>query len=44
MGVVVAALGEQDGVVAGEVDPTRTAEVRRRNPALQHRRFRVVPR
>jgi deaminated glutathione amidase len=41
-GVVTAALGEQEGVVYGEVDPGRLAEVRRRNPALQHRRFRII--
>jgi deaminated glutathione amidase len=40
-GVVTAALGEQEGVVAGDVDPARLADVRRRNPALQHRRWQI---
>jgi deaminated glutathione amidase len=40
-GVVTAALGEQEGVVPGDVDPGRLADVRRRNPALQHRRFQI---
>lgn len=39
MGVTVAALGEAEGVVAGELDPARVADVRERNPALRHRRF-----
>jgi deaminated glutathione amidase len=40
-GVVTAALGEQEGVVAADVDPARLADVRRRNPALQHRRWQI---
>jgi deaminated glutathione amidase len=44
MGVVVAALGEADGVVSGVVDPDRLRSVREHNPALQHRRWRVSPR
>jgi predicted amidohydrolase len=44
MGAVVAGLGEADGVATGVVEPERLREVRDRNPALQHRRWRVVPR
>jgi predicted amidohydrolase len=44
MGVVVASLGEQTGVAVGEVSPERITEVRAKNPALELRRFRVVPR
>lgn len=44
LGVVVAGLGEQEGIAVGEVDPARVDSVRRSNPALEHRRFRVVPR
>jgi deaminated glutathione amidase len=44
MGVVVAGLGEADGVATGVVEPDRLRAVRDRNPALQHRRWRVVPR
>lgn len=44
MGIVVTSLGEQTGVVVGEVSPDRIAEVRAKNPALEHRRFTVVPR
>lgn len=44
MGVVVAGLGDVDGVVAGVVERDRLTAVRDRNPALQHRRWRVVPR
>jgi deaminated glutathione amidase len=44
MGVAVAALGEAEGVVVGEVVPQRLAATRDRNPALRHRRYRVVPR
>lgn len=43
MGVVVAGLGEQAGVAVADVDRDRLAEVRRRNPSLAHRRYRVVP-
>jgi predicted amidohydrolase len=43
MGVVVAALGEVDGVVTGVVEPDRLRAVRQVNPALRHRRWRVVP-
>jgi predicted amidohydrolase len=44
MGVVVAALGESQGVVTGVVEPDRLRAVREHNPALQHRRWRVIPR
>ncbi|MCR6482389.1 carbon-nitrogen hydrolase family protein [Amycolatopsis sp. OK19-0408] len=44
MGVVVTSLGEQTGVAVGEVSPERIAEVRAKNPALELRRFSVVPR
>jgi predicted amidohydrolase len=44
MGVEVATLGEQDGEVAvAWITPSRVAEVRRVNPALALRRFRVEP-
>ncbi len=43
MGVAVAALGEAEGVTAGEVSGERIAQVRETNPALEHRRFRVAP-
>jgi deaminated glutathione amidase len=42
MGVVVAALGEAESVVTGVVEPARLRTVRDHNPALQHRRWRVV--
>lgn len=41
MGVAVSALGEAEGVTSGEVSEDRIAEVRKTNPALEHRRFRV---
>jgi predicted amidohydrolase len=44
MGVVVTSLGEQTGVAVGEVSPERITEVRAKNPALELRRFAVVPR
>jgi predicted amidohydrolase len=43
MGVTVASLGEGAGIAAGEVSPERTAEVRKKNPALDLRRFGVAP-
>lgn len=43
-GITVAGLGEQDGFCVGEVSADRVAEVRRTNPTLAHRRYRVVPR
>lgn len=44
MGVVVAALGEADGVVTGVAELDRLRAVREFNPALQHRRWNVLPR
>ncbi len=44
MGVVVAGAGEQSDAVIGRVSTARLAEIRRVNPSLQLRRFRVEPR
>lgn len=44
MGVAVASLGEQSDVALAPVTRERLAEVRRVNPSLALRRFRVVPR
>lgn len=44
MGVPVAALGEADGVIAGDIDRDRLTAVRRTNPALSHRQWSVTPR
>jgi deaminated glutathione amidase len=38
MGIALAAIGETEGVVRGEIDIERVAAARERNPALQHRR------
>jgi nitrilase len=38
-GIVVAECAEGPGVVAGDIDPGRIAQVRRELPALQHRRI-----
>ncbi len=43
MGVVVASLGEAEGAVIGAIEPARLAAVRKQNPALEHRRWRVTP-
>ncbi|MDX6237430.1 MAG: deaminated glutathione amidase [Kribbellaceae bacterium] len=43
-GVPVASVGEVDGHAIAEIDPVRLAEVRKRNPSLQNRRFTVSPR
>jgi predicted amidohydrolase len=43
MGVTLAGLGETTGVAVAEVSAERVAEVRRRNPALRLRRYRVEP-
>lgn len=43
MGVAVSALGETEGATVGEVNAERIAEVRKTNPSLTHRRFRVEP-
>jgi predicted amidohydrolase len=42
LGVVTAALGEQEGSVVADVDPERIAVARDRNPALGHRRFSPI--
>lgn len=44
MGVELAGLGDEVGTAVAWITPTRLAEVRRINPALQLRRFTVVPR
>ncbi|NDL60090.1 carbon-nitrogen hydrolase family protein [Phytoactinopolyspora mesophila] len=38
MGVAVAAAGEAEGVIHGDIDAGRISATRERNPALQHRR------
>ena len=43
MGVVVAALGEEDGLATATLDASRIARVREKNPAISLRRFSVVP-
>ena len=42
MGVAIAELGEQEGIAVAEIDVARIAAVRRTNPALTLRRFRVA--
>lgn len=44
MGVELSGLGEEVGTAVAWITPERIAEVRRINPALQLRRFTVVPR
>jgi len=44
MGVELAGLGEEVGTAIAWITPARVTEVRRINPALQLRRFTVVPR
>ena len=44
MGVELAGLGEEVGTAVASITPARVTEVRRINPALQLRRFTVVPR
>jgi predicted amidohydrolase len=44
MGVEVAGLGEEVGTAVAWITPSRVIEVRRINPALQLRRFTVIPR
>jgi predicted amidohydrolase len=39
MGVVLAEVGENVGIASADLTAERVAEVRRRNPALEHRRF-----
>ncbi|AQT78865.1 hydrolase [Mycolicibacterium litorale] len=43
MGVVVAALGEEEGLATAILDPARITRVRTKNPAIHLRRFAVVP-
>ncbi|TDD72371.1 carbon-nitrogen hydrolase family protein [Jiangella aurantiaca] len=43
LGVVVAALGDEEGRLAAELDPARIAAARERNPALRHRRSWPAP-
>jgi predicted amidohydrolase len=42
MGVVVSALGEDEGVAMAQIDVRRLGRVRAGNPVLKQRRFRVV--
>ena len=44
MGVVLASLGEDAGVVSATLSPDRIEQVRQKNPALTLRRFTVVER
>src|SRR3954464_12666288 len=43
-GIAVASAGESDGHVVAEVSAERLADVRKRNPSLQTRRYTVTPR
>ncbi|MBB5787363.1 carbon-nitrogen hydrolase family protein [Jiangella mangrovi] len=43
LGVVVAALGDDEGRLAAELSPERVAAARTRNPALRHRRTWPAP-
>ena len=43
MGVVLAALGEEEGLGTATLDASRIARVREKNPAVRLRRFSVVP-
>jgi deaminated glutathione amidase len=42
MGVTLAALGEQDGLITADLDRHRLDDVRAKNPSLAARRYRVV--
>lgn len=44
MGVVLASLGEDAGVVSAALSPARIEQVRQKNPALTLRRFTIVER
>lgn len=44
MGVILASLGESDGVACADISHERIDEVRAKNPALSARRFTVTPR
>jgi predicted amidohydrolase len=43
MGVVVAALGEEEGLATATLDTSRITRVREKNPAIRLRRFSVIP-
>jgi predicted amidohydrolase len=43
-GITIAAAGEADGHAIADISPDRLADVRRRNPSLQNRRYTVTPR
>jgi predicted amidohydrolase len=42
MGVVLASVGEEEGLGTATLDPARIARVREKNPAIRMRRFAVV--
>jgi deaminated glutathione amidase len=44
IGVPVVAMGAEEGIAVADVERSRLEEVRTANPALEHQRFRVVPR
>jgi predicted amidohydrolase len=44
MGVALASVGEVDGLAVAEVSAERLADVRRKLPVLEHRRYAVLPR
>jgi deaminated glutathione amidase len=43
MGTVAACAGELPGLAVGTLSPDRVTQVRRTNPSLTNRRFRVIP-
>jgi len=43
MGVILAQAPETAAVITAEISKDRVLEVRKKNPALEHRRFKVVP-
>ena len=43
-GIAVVSVGESDGHAVAEVSAERLADVRKRNPSLQNRRYTVTPR
>ncbi|MEV5960916.1 carbon-nitrogen hydrolase family protein [Kribbella sp. NPDC051952] len=43
-GVALASVGETDGHAVAEISAERLADVRKRNPSLQNRRYSVIPR
>ena len=43
MGVVLASVGEEEGLGTATLDPARIERVREKNPAIRLRRFSVVP-